>query len=43
MKSIQQQKVKNLWEDWTLFKKNDYTNPTLQLKKQGASFKNEHA
>jgi len=29
MKSIQQQKIKNLWEDWTLFKKNDYTNPTL--------------
>lgn len=32
---------RDLWEDWILFKKNDMTNPTLQLKKQGANFKNE--
>ena len=32
---------RNLWEEWILFKKNDSTNPTLQLKKQGATFKNE--
>ena len=30
---------RDLWSDWLLFKKNDYTNPTLQLKKQGASIK----
>lgn len=34
-------KPKDLWEDWILFKKNDYTYPTLQLKKQGANFKTE--
>lgn len=32
---------RNLWDDWTLFKKNEITNPSLQLKKQGATFKNE--
>lgn len=31
-------KKKDLWDEWILFKKNDYTNPTLQLKKQGANF-----
>lgn len=31
----------DLWDDWILFKKNDYTNPTLQLKKQGANFKSD--
>jgi hypothetical protein len=32
---------RDLWDDWILFKKNEITNPTLQLKKQGANFKNE--
>ncbi|EGR31170.1 hypothetical protein IMG5_116410 [Ichthyophthirius multifiliis] len=31
----------NLWEDWKLFKKTEFTHPSLQLKKQGASFKND--
>ncbi|KRX04426.1 hypothetical protein PPERSA_00195 [Pseudocohnilembus persalinus] len=31
----------SLWDDWTLFKKNEYTNPQIQLKKQGATFKND--
>lgn len=26
-------KQKDLWDDWIMFKKNDYTYPTLQLKK----------
>lgn len=34
-------KKRDLWEDWILFKKNEYTNPTLQLKKQGANFKTD--
>lgn len=34
-------KKHDLWDDWILFKKNDYTNPTLQLKKQGANFKTD--
>ena len=32
---------RDLWDDWIVFKKNDITNPALQLKKQGANFKNE--
>lgn len=32
---------RDLWDDWVLFKKNEITNPSLQLKKQGANFKNE--
>lgn len=32
---------KTLWDDWVLFQNNEYTNPSLQLKKQGASFKTD--
>ncbi|KAL4473913.1 hypothetical protein ABPG74_022777 [Tetrahymena malaccensis] len=41
MKVNQLSQKKDLWEDWVLFKKTDFTNPALQLKKQGASFKND--
>ena len=38
---MEDDKTKNLWDEWMLFKKNDYTYPTLQLKKQGANFKTD--
>ena len=33
--------VKTLWDEWILFKNNEYTNSSLQLKKQGATFRSE--
>jgi hypothetical protein len=33
--------VRSLWDEWILFKNNEYTNPSLQLKKQGAVFRSE--
>ena len=38
---MEEDKTKSLWDEWILFKKNDYTYPTLQLKKQGANFKTD--
>ena len=32
---------KNMWDDWILFKNNEFTTPTLQLKKQGAVWRSE--
>ncbi|KAM3129438.1 hypothetical protein pb186bvf_018430 [Paramecium bursaria] len=33
--------MRNLWADWQLFKKTDFTNPSLQLKKQGIMSKTD--
>jgi hypothetical protein len=33
--------VRSLWDEWILFKNNEYTNPSLQLKKQGEVFRPE--
>ncbi|CAK60423.1 unnamed protein product (macronuclear) [Paramecium tetraurelia] len=33
--------AKNLWIEWQLFKKNEQTNPTLQMKKQGIMSKTD--
>lgn len=34
-------KNQNLWSDWILFKTEGNTNPSIQLKKQGAVFQND--